>query len=319
MSVLSTLVIPSLSREAPQTMSPSSSQALRVLLGRGDAQSIPGGFTFNGKPYRGSFAQTPDGVVSTVSLEEYLYSVVPGEMQSSWPPQALAAQAICARTFVLQRSDPRRGYDVIPSELYQVYEGFQSETPAARAAVDMTRGTAVTFGGRYAEIAYSSCCGGHTEAASDAWGGAPIPYLAGVACPNCTMSPNYRWQRQLNLSAIEAAFTDECSPYGALRELHVGDVDPSGRARTVELRCDRGSAFVKGTLFRLRVGTRILPSLLVTSMTPDAAPQNVQILGGGLGHGVGLCQWGARGMAEQRASYLNILRFYFPGTDLGSV
>jgi stage II sporulation protein D len=294
------------------------SQALRVLLGPGKAQSASEGFTFNGRLYRGSFRQTPDGVVSTVLLEEYLYSVVPREMESSWPREALETQAVCARTFVLQRSDPQRGYDVVPSELYQVYGGVESETPAARTAVDATRGLVVSYNGRYAQIAYSSCCGGHTEASTDAWGGMPIPYLGGVVCPYCTAAPNYRWQRELDLSSVESAFTNECAPYGALRELRVGDVDPSGRARTIELRCERGSVFVKGTLFRLRIGARALPSLLVTSVTPADVPQNVQIAGGGLGHGVGLCQWGARGMAQQRSTHRDILRFYFPGTDLTS-
>ncbi len=300
--------------------SSSNAQALRVLLGRGDAQALPGGgFTFAGKPYRGTFVREQDGsIVTTVGLEEYLYSVVPREMPPSWPAGALQAQAVCARTYVLQRSSPRRTYDLVPSEADQVYGGIQSETPAARAAVDATAAQVLRFGDGFAQIMYSSCCGGHTEASSDAWGGAFFPYLSGVICTHCSDSPNYRWTRDLTLAQIGAAFAQEVAPFGALTGIQSVAVDGSGRVRTVALTCQRGSASVKGSVFRLRIGARIVPSLLITKFdtSPDE-PDRITIEGGGLGHGVGLCQWGARGMALEGASSSDILNFYFPGTTIG--
>jgi stage II sporulation protein D (peptidoglycan lytic transglycosylase) len=297
----------------------SDAQALRVLLGHGDAQPAPGGFTFNGRLYRGTFTRDVDGqIVSTVGLEEYLYSVVPREMPASWPGGALEAQAICARTYVLQRSAPRRAYDLVPSEADQVYTGVAGESPAGRTAVDATTGQVVSFDGRFAQIMYSSCCGGHTEASSDAWGGPPYPYLGGVVCTHCTASPNYRWRRDIELSAIESAFTNEIAAYGALTGMRVASPDASGRAKIIELVCERGSAFVKGSVFRSRAGSRTVPSLLITKIDAGAeAPQRITIEGGGLGHGVGLCQWGARGMALDGASSTDILSFYFPGTTIG--
>ncbi|HET9029171.1 MAG TPA: SpoIID/LytB domain-containing protein [Candidatus Aquilonibacter sp.] len=295
-------------------------QALRVLLGSGDAVANPqGGFTFNGRPYRGTFVRDPDGqIITTVGLEEYLYSVVPREMTASWPAAALRAQAICARTYVLQRSAPRRAYDLVPSEADQVYGGMASESPAAREAVDASAGQVLQFNGHFAQVMYSSCCGGHTEASSDAWGGAPFPYLGGVVCTYCTASPNYRWHRDLALSAITTAFASEIGAYGELTNVRTAATDASGRARTVELACERGSAFVKGSVFRARLGYRTIPSLLITKIDVSTeAPQRVAIEGGGLGHGVGLCQWGARGMALAGASADDILRFYFPGTTIG--
>ena len=294
-------------------------QSLRVLLGNGEASPNPGGgFTFEGRPYRGTFQRYADGsIVSTVTLEEYLYSVVPREMTPSWPAAALQAQAVCARTYVLQRSNPRRTYDVVPSEIDQVYGGLASESPAARAAVDATAGSVLHFGNAFAQIMYSSCCGGHTEASSDAWGGAPFAYLGGVVCPYCTASPQFRWQRRVDLAAVASAFSNDLMPHGALQNVRVADVDSSGRARTVELAAERGSAFVKGSAFRLRVGARVIPSLLITKIDqqPDA-PGALAIEGGGLGHGVGLCQWGARGYALAGGSARDILSLYFPGTDI---
>lgn len=298
----------------------STSQALRVLLGRGDAQALPGGgFTFEGRPYRGTFVRDPDGnVVTTVALEEYLYSVVPREMPPSWPANALQAQAVCARTYVLQRSSPRRTYDLVPSEADQVYGGIESESPAARAAVDATSAQVVRFGSGFAQIMYSSCCGGHTEASTDAWGGAFFPYLAGVVCTYCNASPNYRWKRDIAFVQVGAAFATETAPFGSLTGIEATALDGSGRVRMLQLTCQRGVTSVKGSAFRARVGARIVPSLLITKFdtSPDS-PDRVTIEGGGLGHGVGLCQWGARGMALEGASSSDILNFYFPGTTIG--
>jgi stage II sporulation protein D len=292
---------------------------LRVLLGHGTVGKSAGdSFTFNGRRYRGIAAQLPDGsVINTVSLEEYLYSVVPREMTPSWPAAALAAQAICARTYVLQRSNPQHAYDVVPSELDQVYEGVVSETPAGRAAVDATNATVLRYGDGFARVAYSSCCGGHTESSIDAWGGAPIPYLSGVICMTCTDAPYYRWNRQLDLSGVAQAFAADLQPVAPLQAVRSGIPDASGRTRDFVLHGTHGDVLIRGGTFRLRVGPRVLPSLLITKFEPSTeAPERIAIEGGGLGHGVGLCQWGARGRALEGASFSDILRFYFPGTEI---
>jgi stage II sporulation protein D len=296
-----------------------STAQLRVLLGRGTVGPGPGdGFTFNGRRYRGVAAQLPDdSVVNTVSLEEYLYSVVPREMTPSWPAAALAAQAICARTYVLQRSNPQHAYDVVPSELDQVYEGIASETPAGRAAVDATSATVLRYRDSFARVAYSSCCGGHTESSIDAWGGVPIAYLNGVICTTCTDAPYYRWNRQIDLASVAQAFAVELQPVAPLQAIRSGTPDASGRSRDFVLHGAHGDVLIRGGTFRLRVGPRVLPSLLITKFEPSTeAPERIAIEGGGLGHGVGLCQWGARGRALEGASFSDILRFYFPGTEI---
>lgn len=294
--------------------------ALRVLLGRGEA--VPGPaqtFEFNGASYRGSFQRLDDGqIVNFVDLEQYLYSVVPLEMPPSWPAAALQTQTICARTYVLQRSDPRRAYDLVPSEVNQVYHGMSSETPAAIAAVDATAGRVLSFGGNFAQIAYSSCCGGHTESSAEAWGNVPFPYLQGVVCTSCSASPHYRWTTTLSLDVVAQRLSATLVPFGRLTNVQLQDRDGSGRARSLELVADRGSTSVTGSVFRRAVGTRVLPSLLLTNVqrAPDGA--SVQLDGGGLGHGVGLCQWGARGMALAGSQAPDILAFYFPGTTITS-
>lgn len=293
-------------------------QALRVLLGRGAATPAAGGtFDFDGRLYRGTFEQTEDGqIVNVVDLEQYLYSVVPREMPSSWPLAALQAQAICARTYVLQRSDPRRSYDLVPSEIDQRYDGMAAETPSGLAAVDASAGAVLGFAGGYAQIAYSSCCGGHTESSAEAWGNVPIPYLGGVVCTSCADSPNFRWERTLGFDVIAERFSAASPAPARVEDLRITARDASGRARSFELVTDLGGTTVGGSAFRRGVGTRVLPSLLLTDLrrTPDGT--GVAIAGGGLGHGVGLCQWGARGLALGGADAAAIVALYFPGTVL---
>jgi SpoIID/LytB domain protein len=132
---------------------------------------------------------------------------------------------------VLQRSDPRRPYDLIPSELDQVYAGVASETPTATASVNATAGQVLKFAGAFAQVAYSSCCGGHTEAASDAWGSVTIPYLQGVVCAFCSDSPNYRWTTSIPFDVIATRFAGPLQSFGRLEDLQITERDPSGRAR----------------------------------------------------------------------------------------
>jgi stage II sporulation protein D len=299
-----------------------SSQALRVLLGDGDAQALDAGtFVFEGRRYRGEFTRDNRGqVVSTVSLEQYLYSVVSREMPHGWPDAALQAQAILARTFVLQRSNPQRAYDVIPSEADQVYTGIDAERPQTTAAVNATAGQVMRFEGGFAQAMYSSCCGGHTESNAMAWGGKPVSYLCGVRCTYCTDSPWYSWTRDIAIDELQQALAAQLGAAGAPRSIALDPPDGSGRAPYWTFTGDSGSVRIKAEAVRTALGTRRLPSLLVRSAQigpPAKASPICTIEGGGLGHGVGLCQWGARGMARGGAGARAILAYYFPGTGIG--
>ncbi len=288
---------------------------LRVLLGRGEAHVLDADrFLFDGRPYRGSFTVLPDGsVVETVAVDDYLYGVVGREMPPRWPTPALEAQAVCARTFVLRRSDPRRSYDLRPTPADQAYGGILAENPAVVAAVDATRGEVLGYGPDYALTVYSSCCGGHTESAADAWGGAGAPYLQGVPCPYCAESPYYRWQRSVPLDVIAQRVGALADPCGTLIGLRPQGRDASGRIRAFQLVGDRSTVTIPAERMRSAMGSRLLPSLLVFSVESQAS-RTVRIEGGGYGHGVGLCQWGARGLASAGATASEILDYYFPGT-----
>ncbi len=300
----------------------SGAPALRVLLGTGTAAEIDAhSFMFGGRRYRGSFSYTDFGqVVSTVPLEQYLYSVISREMPRAWPAAALQAQAIVARTYVLKRSTPLRDYDLVPSQADQVYTGVDAEHPQTNAAVDATSGRVLRFGRGFAQVVYSSCCGGHTEASSLAWDGPPVQYLSGVACGYCASSPWFTWTQSIALSKLQDALGQQLAGLRDLRSVSLAALDASGRARFWEFQGSSGTQRIKAADVRRALGTRALPSLLVHRMQLTNVPAQPALVveGAGLGHGVGLCQWGARGLAITGADASQILDFYFPGTAIGT-
>lgn len=328
-TVLASVSIPGRAFAQPQTATDMSdpangahTQALRVLLGAGVAQHLDAQtFVYEGRRYRGDFAQTSAGVVNTLPLEQYLYSVVSREMPHTWPQAALETQAILARTYVLQRSNPTRDYDLVPSEADQVYTGVDAEHPETNAAVDATSGSVLRFQNGFAEVMYSSCCGGHTEASWQAWNGPVVAYLNGVSCPYCTQSPWFNWSHTVDVLMLQNALAQALGSVGDLQTIDLDPPDGSGRSKYWRFGGTSGMQRVKASDIRRAIGTRTLPSLLVRRVTlaPRAqAQRTLSIEGSGLGHGVGLCQWGARGMAITGADARAILNFYYPGTGIGN-
>jgi stage II sporulation protein D len=269
------------------------------------------------RPPAGSIVrvQQADGTIVALDIEKYLYGVVPLESSPSWPAAALQAQAIVARTYALQKRTLSRAYDVLASDADQRYGGPAAEHPASSAAVDATHGQTLAYLGGPASVFYSACCGGHSADANELWGHAGIPYLRGVDDPYCTAAPDYRWQRTLPLDRARAALADRLS--GSPQAAQLDDPDDSGRPRTVTFRGDGGAALALSVSeVRRRFGAETIRSLWLRQIDFDRtqAVPLVVIEGSGRGHGVGLCQWGARGMALSGAGASAILAHYFPGT-----
>jgi stage II sporulation protein D len=259
--------------------------------------------------------QLADSSIVALDIEKYLYGVVPLESPPSWPAAALEAQAIVARTYALQKRTLSRPYDVLATDADQRYGGVAAEHPASSAAVDATRGQTLVYLGGPASVFYSSCCGGHSADADEMWGHAGLPYLRGVDDPYCTASPDYRWQRTLPLDRVRAALADGLA--GAPSAAELDDPDDSGRPRTVTFRGDNGPALALSVSeVRRRFGPDTVRSLWLREIDIDhtQAVPLVVIEGSGRGHGVGLCQWGARGMALSGAGVSAILAHFFPGT-----
>lgn len=150
----------------------------------------------NGRPYRGTLMVygTPQGlqIVNHLSLEDYLYGVVPGEIPASWPGEALKTQAIAARSFALGVLRPEGTFDLYSDTRSQVYGGMSVEDPRTSAAVDATAGQVVLHEGKVATTFFFSTSGGATAASIDVWGTA-LPYLVSVEDPHDVLSPYHEW------------------------------------------------------------------------------------------------------------------------------
>jgi stage II sporulation protein D len=298
---------------------------IRVLLATettDDAEQLDAWhFAWNARMYRGTFARVAlgsdqAGLVNTLPLEAYLYGVVSKEVSPAWPAAAQNVQAILSRTYALARLRPDRPFDIGATQSDQRYDGIGGESVEGRAAVDATAGAIVLFAGVPAMIAYSACCGGHTADAADVWGQS-VPYLHGVADANCIGTPDFSWSLTIPPAAVTQFLAGHTGAPSELRDIALTDIDPSGRPRSISLIGDGTSIDVKAGDFRAAFGAELVRSTLIRSARVRGGA--IDLTGNGRGHGVGLCQWGARELGARAALPADILQFYFAGTSLGQM
>jgi stage II sporulation protein D len=276
----------------------------------------------NGRSYRGliEIRQTPTGrltVINEVDVEEYLYGVVRGEMDPRWPPEALRAQAVAARSIAAVGSGrfAAEGYDVRATTDSQVYGGMAAEDPRTSAAVDATRGLVILHDGRPVFAPFHADSGGATESSEFVWG-SPVPYLRGVQDPFSRDAPNHEWIQRLDFATIEAAMQRTGRAVASLVRVEVLTTSPSGRVVTVRLATASGTLDVRGTDLRAAVGFGVLRSTLFTVRSLPGEPA-VEVSGRGSGHGVGMSQWGARGQALAGRDHASIVKYYYTGVVVG--
>lgn len=253
-------------------------------------------------------------VVNHVDIEKYLYGVLHHEVPFHWPAETLKAQAVAARTFALYRKNlmHEEDYDVTNDIYSQVYGGRSGERWRTRRAVDLTRGKVLTYGGELLSAYYHSICAGHTENAEIVFE-VDLPPLKGRRCPYCKGAPGTRWKALFSYKQIEERLNKYGIKVKAIRRIKEGTRDASGRLEHVKLEDSTGQKEVKGFKFRLALGPNVIRS---TNFSVKVTPKGVLFRGKGWGHGVGMCQWGAFGMARRRFNYKKILEFYYPGTKL---
>ena len=305
--------------------------------------------TVNGKRYRGEVVLTAldDGllVANRLHIEDYLRGVVPLEMgrRVAGEEAAVAAQAVAARSYahVRMAGAQTRPYDLVATVQDQVYGGADAELPIADAAVWATRGLVLTYAGRAVNAPYHSTCGGSTAEVSEVWyRSRDEPYLRRVSDRiggsdrfYCDPSPRFRWTRTLEHTVLTSALQRYLAQYvsvpggrvGAPKDLEVEGKTASGRVAALAVRTDRGRFLIRGNdvRFVMRVPNgEILNSTYFSVRTErDAAGRLARATfeGGGYGHGIGMCQWGAIGRARAGQDFRSILSTYYPGTSLASV
>jgi stage II sporulation protein D len=208
--------------------------------------------------YRGSAQLALDGrallVVDRVGLEGYLRGVVPSEMPSAWPAEALEAQAVIARSYALRALRPASPYDVYADTRSQVYGGLSREVPATTAAVSATRGQVVTVAGAIAQTFFFSTSGGRTAANEEIWGGLPISYLRSVDDPHDDLSPYHDWTARFSDAVARRRLRD--LGVGRFERMAVTARTPSDRAATVEVTGADGVVTVPAARIQMLLGLR---------------------------------------------------------------
>lgn len=295
-------------------------------------------------------------VVNRLGVESYLRGVVPLEIGDRKPGEeaAVEAQAVAARsyTYIHMSEAGNRAFDMYGSIQDQAYGGADAEKAMTDAAVSSTRDMVVKYAGRIISTPYSSTCGGRTAAVSEVWWRQPDqPYLQPVSdqIPGtdkfyCDASGRFRWtstfdQDQLRaslekyLGSVTPAVEPPVSLPASAPRLSLGRITgfrvegrtASDRVRAVSIQTERGNYVVRGNdvRFILRTpGGSLLNSTYFTAETTSDGSGGIASLvlrGGGYGHGIGMCQFGAIGRARAGQDYRTILTTYFPGTTVSRV
>lgn len=310
-----------------------------------------GGFVrFGGRRYRGALeiVATPGGatVVNVVPLESYLKGVLPAEIGGKSPPAAQKAQAAVARSYAIatRGKHAKAGYDLCDGTCCQVYRGFDVETAEAREAVDATRGAILHFSGAPFTPFYHASCGGRTATPEEAWaGGRPNPALSSVKCSVCAKGAP-RWTYKIDARTLAKKLTAGGYRLQQVRRIEVLNRSGSGRIDALmifgrgesvivsgfALRRILGAEAVKSTRFDVEVGGdgggdageggdsigRVIARTIGRVIRGSRSALTVTFRGRGYGHGVGLCQEGAIGLAKAGRSWKTILKTYFPGSRL---
>jgi stage II sporulation protein D len=259
-------------------------------------------------------------VVNVMDLESYLVGVVNGEFSSSWNEESIAAQVIAARSYALYQmvaAQKRMAhYDVEADTRDQVYAGAGSEDQRARMIVEKTRGQVLVAPGSQLPVKafYHSTCGGTTDSPDHVFGEHQAGLKRGVACPYCGSSPRFKWSLRLSARelkqligfAVARISIDTRWDSGRVRNLkivHEGEAARVGRLSATELRARIGAERMRSTAF---------------DVYRDGNGDFV-FSGRGNGHGVGMCQWGAKEMGERGKAYSSILSHYYPDSSLRRV
>ncbi|XDD45478.1 SpoIID/LytB domain-containing protein [Leptospira sp. WS39.C2] len=275
---------------------------------------------YKGVSYRGSVLLKPlDGkvlIINIVPVELYLLSVVPSEVSASWPKEALKAQAVCARTYVVKEmlNRKKQEYDVDTSTNTQVYKGKNKEHKNTSEAVFETEGLILLHKGQPIQSFFHSNAGGYTEDPANVWGN-PVEYLKPVPSEYDKDGDQYSWEEKWKTDFVNNSLRD--LGVGEIQDIVVATRFPTSRVNEVEIIGTSGSKRIKATEFRKKIGATKLKSTRFGIRKEDSGDFYVKGLGSG--HGVGMSQWGSFAMAKSQFNHKEILLHYFKGIEFARI
>jgi len=252
-------------------------------------------------------------IVNRVPLEDYVASVVGAEYGLD-DLEGAKAMAVVVRTYALHAL--QSGKNVSDGESFQVYRGLSHSNEASRQAARSTAGQILTHDSSLIEAVYSASNGGHTAANHSVWGTTRKPYLRARKDPfDAKVSPHKKWKWSVDTRKLKKVFSDI---YGfEVTDILISDTSDDGRVTDVRLRGNGGSRNITGSSFRATIARSFNEtSLKSTYFKMRKSGGSYDFDGHGFGHGVGLSQWGAHGMALDGRSYFEILEFYYAGSQI---
>jgi stage II sporulation protein D len=278
-------------------------------------------FRLNGREYRGDLVLIRQKdmtllAINYADIDDYLKGVLPREVSPRWKMESLKAQAVASRTYALfqELSSFDRDYSLEATVSSQVYGGATSEQPETSQAVEATRGQIMLFNGELFPAYFHAACGGHTTRPETVWNTYANPVMSGVTDPYCVGLKHHEWNTTIPARDIEAALQKSKIDIGTVFSLEASRMDPSGRITEVIIHGTKNDASLRGNEFRLALGPQYLRSLKIKRLRK--VDDSFYFEGYGWGHGVGLCQWGAKAMADNGFDYRQILRFYFQNAEI---
>lgn len=271
----------------------------------------------NNKPYRGMIEihniLGKLNIVNVLRLDEYLFGVVPSEMSASWHHEAVKAQAVAARTYayyhLLKKNNT--AWDLDATVNFQRYKGMSVESDNTNSAVKETSGEILVYQNKPILAFFHSTCGGRTISSKYVWHGEDLPYLATTKCTFCKASPHYNWREAVSLFSIRSSLRKKYRDVAKIKKVTFKRIDD--RVIGVIIKHGNGIINMKGNEFRMLFPTKKIKSLFFNA---EKTKKGLLLVGHGWGHGVGMCQYGAQGMAMQRIGYRKILKYYYKGVNI---
>ena len=267
----------------------------------------------DGVNYRGQMEFISNGstltVVNHLGLEEYLSGVVPKETFASWPKEALKAQAICSRSYTIAKCEEnyQKDYD-LTSPGDQLYGGASAEAASTTAAVYETAGNYLEYNGKPLLTFFHTCCGGATEDGEKIFTYVRF-YPSGVTSPYCNGCKHYAWEYSISAADLASKLRSAGYNPGNAAPLQIVKRFNSGRVAEIKI----GSATLTGEQLRKAVGYDVVKS---TRFSVSLSGSVYTFKGNGWGHGVGMCQWCTKGMADQGITHEKMLEHFYPGAKL---
>ena len=274
--------------------------------------------SLNDNRYRGSLLIIVDGatvkLINCINMEEYVACVLMTESWPGWPLEVNKVFAIACRTYVIAMvkaaKTSKQLYHVKNTNKHQTYRG-EHDTQIFKDAVEQTKGLFLTYNNKPITAMYDACCGGVIPAHMHGVNFKDSPYLARKnACTFCSDAKVFSWEIDYHIDALTSIIQKEVPSIKRVKDCRVTKKDRAGIVKEVTLKGHTHVSLTGKKVYSIVKGVKSF------CFNAHKSGSTITFKGHGLGHHMGLCQWGTKGMVDQGYEYPEILEFYYPGTAL---